>query len=252
MKQEISLSRKRLIFLSVVTLLLIGLITYSVYSLLMWRSYKNKTVDLSRTWIEKLDKVLPVVSSNSNFQTKVGNLREYIDGFEGFELCKTSSLTSWQRVISPVGSLIEQCQTEVAAINELVNKLNSVVSYLENEYALGDIFKNSTSLKSEQEEADWEASANIWKLVCTNIESLKVADEFIETKQTAKAAADGIYVAWQELLNAHKAEDRARFNGARSALVLSYDRLAEIQVVSEDRLNKLTDNLESTYQRLDN
>ncbi|MFA5392659.1 MAG: hypothetical protein WC306_03210 [Candidatus Paceibacterota bacterium] len=246
---KISLSRKRIILLSVTVFLLIGLITYSTHSFLTWRSYKGQFTDLSKIWVEKLDKVLLSVSSDNDSQVEINSFKKYIEEFKKSELCKISPLIAWQQIIPAAKLIVEQCQSKIVVINDLVDKLNDIVAYLENEYALSDIFKNVVSLKNESKEADWENSVSTWKTAHANVESLIVIDEFTEIKQAAQETTGNIYIAWQELLDSHKAGEQARFIKARSELMLNYDKLTVVKTISENQLDKLISDLEVTYKK---
>ncbi len=166
-------------------------------------------------------------------------------------LCTVNTLVGWQRFIAVQRNRERNCQTIINNFATFADKLKAATIYLESDQALAKLF-SVIPPEAELTEADWAGVSTGWHTVVSKVDALTVNASFRPTKQAAHAAAEKVDAAWQEVLAASVAKDKARYEQAQEQLVQSYRALGTIQDTDAVQLKALLDPLQSAYSGIIN
>lgn len=163
-------------------------------------------------------------------------------------LCRVNVFIAWQQFIEAFHNRETACQKVIDTAGAFDSLSKGAVGYLENEQALAGIMAAIPHDKSELAEGDWEAQATAWHDAVRKADELKVGANFTATKQSARETIGKIATAWQEVVTAHKAKDRGKYEAARAQLVLAYGSLGATSDVGTQQLKTLLEPLQPAYK----
>jgi len=163
-------------------------------------------------------------------------------------LCSVNNLVGWQRFIGALHNREKKCQEMMGAAATFAEKTKGAIGYLESEKALTAIISSIPSQKPELVESDWAAQAAAWHAAAGKVDTLAANANFAPVKQVAQITTKKIDAAWQEIIAANAAKDKARYLKAQSQLADSYGTLGDITGVSTKQLKTLLDPLQLAYK----
>lgn len=162
-------------------------------------------------------------------------------------LCKVNAIVAWQQFIKPLGEQTADCNAMITAAGSLNESLKKAILYLENEKSLADILDVVHGDKTELAEGDWNAQAAAWHMALEKTDKMMVSEAFAPTKKVARDTIKSIDDAWQAVMAAHKAKDKAAYIKAQTLLVQTYGALGNILDSNTKQLKTLLDPLQAQY-----
>jgi len=246
--QKIYTHRKVIIIIATILLVVGG---YALWSKYTWDEYEVEYGKWHTTTQDQLNTalMLPAVTEKERL-TKLGALKKASDGITSARtsLCNANILVSWQRIAPAFRDREEKCQRTVDTSVAFSQKMQAVITYLEQEQVLTGLISAIPVGKSELAEADWQAQAAAWHETASKVKTLPSNTDFAPTKQIAAETIVKVDVAWQEVVAAHGAKDKARYTKAQTQLADSYGSLDAIAVTGAKQLKILLDPLQAAYE----
>lgn len=242
--------RRGVIGVAIALLITLLFVLYIAWSMQAWATYKTTYTtwqyDL-RTDVDGTLK-LPVATQEGRLQ-KMSELRKVAETISSAEksLCSVHPAASWQHFISSLKTREEECKEYLQNATTFNQKLEVAIRYLENDQALAKIIASAPNSAEKIKDDAWEVQVTAWRNVGTNIEKLPVGTDFTPVKNSAKEAAKGIEAAWQGVIDAHKAKDKAKYEAAHTALTEAYNTLAAISTRGAEQFKPLAEALQAAY-----
>jgi hypothetical protein len=245
-------SSRRWVIGLIVTLLLLFASIYIWWSVSSWSGYENRYATFRQTEKKELQAALDMKTDTKDQRAaKLSALATSVKKLPSDDsLCGISSLIGWQRILAgELKKREEACYKVQSNLIALRGSLDKVVEYLESEHALAKLLA-VVPAGGEVSEAEWPKQAEAWTAVAKNIEGLQVSGEFDTVKTTTKSAVSAIVAAWNEVLAAHQAKDKARYLKATAALYTAFDGLETIPRSDTDKLRSLLQPVIEQYKKL--
>jgi hypothetical protein len=98
------------------------------------------------------------------------------------------------------------------------------------------------------DEKTWEASSKEWHGTAVAVKALKVDTVFNVTYASAESAINELDAAWQELLAAHTAQNKAQFMSAQSRVEKAYGGLTTLRDTNDHELQQLITEVNARYK----
>lgn len=238
------------LLIAVVGIVILG--GYVIWSCYAWNDY-NSTYRAWQVQVkQQFDEALVLSGkSQEEQQTKLQAFEQLTKTMATKDsICRASYFIAWQRIIPALADDENKCEVVKAHIYTLNEKLISVTAYLRNERMLGAILEPITKQASEQSEKSWESQAALWREIIAKVERLSVHTTFAPTKQAAHETAKQIEMVWQEVIVAHKAQDKSKYETSKTHLVQAYSGLGRISDISSKQIVDLYDALASAYKSI--
>lgn len=218
---------------------------YALFSWVTWQGYEGNYTQWQASIKSQTDEALWVKDPSTKLAA-LKNLSKTLIGAKD-TVCSAHVLIKWQEVLKSIKEREEKCQQALQRVSNLSKKLQATTQYLEEEKALGNVLTSVPHDKDRLPETDWQAQATAWHTAAQTGAKLSAHDSFSTTKQAAVATLQKIDAAWQEVLAAHTAKDKARFLQAQASLVQEYGGLGEITTISTNNFQALLDELQKAY-----
>ncbi len=236
------------IALAVFLAALVGL--YAWWSISSWNSYQTRYTALRTVTEQQLGKAIDMKIETTEQRkeklTALKNVAETLPTPSG-DICQVGFATAWQGFIEDLKKKKEECNKGQAVLITLRSSLDKVVVHLESDRTLATLL-SAAPVGGEIPEADWTKQRDAWSGVAVTVRELQSDNDFAPVKQVAIDRMGGMVAAWEEVLAAHQAKDKARYIKAASTLAQAFDNLAAISQASTGELQKRVKDLESAYQ----
>lgn len=164
-------------------------------------------------------------------------------------MCQVNPAVDWQNFVGNLREQKEKCNEAKAELVSIRGALDKVVEYLKSEHALAKAL-GTIPAGGEVVEGDWAKQRDGYKTVLKTVTDLSANGDFVSVKQTAVEKLTTVVAAWEEVLAAHGAKDKARYTKAAAALAASYDGIAAVGKTSSDHLQTLIKSFEENYAKL--
>lgn len=243
---------RRFIIGGCVFIAFIAFAAYGWWSNAAWNSYESRYVGMQQRINTQLTATFSLQSDTADEkQVKLAELSKLQTELGASNsLCSQNKLIDWQqRVIKEYAKRDERCREGQSLIASFEVRLRAVVEYLQNEHALAAMLAVGP-LQAEVSESEFEGQLQAWRSIAESIKNTRNADSFETVKQSAMDTTGNVVKAWEEVVVAHQAKDKARYTRANQELAASYDRLENITATSAKELVRTVDNLKEAYQNL--
>jgi flagellar biosynthesis chaperone FliJ len=236
-------SSKRLVIIIGSALLLVVLIVgYGVWSSVTWSNY-DKTYE---NWsvAAKKDLATSIQAKVSNDQQrlkKISQIRETVQGLDqsARTICQTNSLVNWQSFLGDLKKKQEECRKHQEKVTVFVEKMRPILTYLDDEQKVTKVLAGVPKNTEQLDEKTWEAQVAPLQNVLKAADGISVSSEALPLKEATQATLKENIAAWQELIAAHQAKDRSRYENAQVRLVKSYSSYGGLATISADQIGKL-------------
>jgi hypothetical protein len=131
----------------------------------------------------------------------------------------------------------------MTSATKLSGPLQKVIAYIRDDNKLAAILATAPQ-SGELADTTWEAQVISWQKMITDIEGTTVSPVFTSVKVLAVTRSVAVKDAWQAVIAAHQAKDKAKYLAAQDDLAHALDELNEITITSEKELMPLTAELE--------
>jgi len=226
------------------------LVAYTGYSLSSWRTLDKQTSDWQQSTRRLLDTMGSAKAGTAAEKTaSIERLRAVTTEIEKSRarLCDVPGLISWQTAAESAKRTLRDCQ-KVARSGELLKlSLEKLGKYLESEAAVARILESPGLLTDTADEKTWEATSNEWNGAAIAIKALKVDMVFKVTQAAALSAVNELDSAWQELLVAHKAQNKTQFTSAKGRVEKAYAGLVALNDTNDHEFQLLITEANTRY-----
>jgi hypothetical protein len=247
--------RRRIIIIASVVLVALLVAIYAFWSMNIWNSYKttyeswhkelrtsiNSTMALpAATPAERAKKVTAFQGTSSKIDTAKQSL------------CRTPGLITWQHAIYNLRQREEACTQIIGEADMFGKKMQATTNYLKSEQALASAIATALAAsEGKVTEETWGSQVATWQDASKAIAKISSAESlFVPLKTSATEKVTSIQTAWQDVIAAHTAKDKAKYSEAQTKLIAAYAALSSISTVNAEQLSKLTTPLESAYADL--
>ncbi len=234
---------------SAIFILLVG--GYALWSIHAWSGYKTTHETWHNTIKKDIHNALALSATNYDERSrKMSRLQHISTNITSAKssLCDVSGLFSWQRIISSIKTEREACDRNVTTADMFNIKMRQTISYLESEQSLGKIIA-PLMVQDKITEASWDSQPASWQAAADTIKKMSVNTTFAPVKTNAVDVTRSIQSAWQMLISAHKAKDKAKYLDAQSKLTQAYSGLPLLATKSTEHFNTIVKPLQDAYQR---
>ncbi|MBC7868967.1 hypothetical protein H7X69_02190 [Candidatus Saccharibacteria bacterium] len=243
-------TKKAWLVVGAATVLFVLALGYLLYSLQIWRNYEQDYQVWQTTTKNDLSTVLslPMTSSKEREQ-KLAKLKAIaVDlNTQQANMCRISPLTGWQANFNGIETVQKQCNTVTSKVKGFITELGVTTAYLTDERILANSLATLTSQPTQPDEKTWAQVAAVWHKFGVEITAMKPDVSFKSTNKVAVTVVTGIDTAWQELLAAHSAQNKARFVTAQAGLAAAYNTLGTITAENDKQLSLLDKKLSQAY-----
>lgn len=220
-------------------------------SVMAWESFEKGNLAWHDEMKERSKKVFSVTVKNQVEKAK--KQQEFDDLMTTIQSksdrCNFSPLFSWQQFIQVNKERMQKCQQLVSGVRTFGKSLSAVNDHLRSENNVAQIIRDAAQTNTEVDETKWPGVTKQWADAETKIQKLNVAGSFSATKDLAVSKAKSIQAAWNALIAANSAKDRAKYEEADAMLTQAYGTLDEITQSSEAKLLPLITKLEQAYSK---
>jgi len=244
--------RRRVIIIAAVTLVAVLIGAYAFWSVNTWGAYKTSYADWQKELRTSVDAAIALPVTTSSERTKklsaFKNISTEIDSAKQ-SLCRLPTMIGWQRVIGTLHEREEACNQVVGRAGAFGEKMKATVGYLESEQALASAIAAMVAASNDKlTEATWGSQVSIWQDGGKVIAKVALPTAtFKPIKADAIEKAKAVELAWQELIVAHEAKDKAKYVEAQGKLAAAYDGLAGVATASGQVLSTLATSLQTAY-----
>jgi hypothetical protein len=249
--------RRATIIVASAVLAVLLITAYGLWSINTWSSYRTTYQNWQKELRASVDAAvtLPVTTSaeRAKKMTAFKGVTDKIDTAKP-SLCHIPSVIAWQRIISDLRQREDACSHVIGEADLFNKKMQATVNYLKSEQALVTIIQAAlATYKEKVTEETWSSQMAVWKdasAAVAKISSTEPAFTPVKTEAVEKIRLVG--AAWQDLISAHAAKDKTKYNEAQSKLVEAYAALHSVSTTSTEQLAKLATSLQLAYQQLFN
>lgn len=235
-----------------IALVVLSVSLYVLWSVNTWNNYQTRFTGLQNNAQSTIKSALGLkVETSEERIKKVDALKAARDALpeDKDALCQVSPLVDWQNFVGNLREQKEKCSETKALLVDLRGALSKIIGYLDSEHALAKAL-SALPAGGEVAEGEWIKHRDGYMAVLKSVSDLQVSGDFASVKQTATERLTAAVAAWEEILAAHDAKDKARYTKAAAALAASYDGLSVIGATSTDRLQPLVNSFKEGYVKL--
>lgn len=228
-------------------LVVVGLGIYALWSKQTWAAYRPTYTQQHQDIKTELARVttakVTTPEERMRVLTSLERLTQKIE-LTDQTVCHIHALVSWQ---TKLGKELDEARTDcnamVQQVTQLQGPLKKVTTYTKDDNELAKIL---AAIPQPGELADdtWDKQIVVWQDAATAIEKLSVSTSFKPVKQSALTRINVVRDAWQAVIVANQAKDKAKYIAAQDGLARSLDGMNEISVVGEKELSGLVKELE--------
>lgn len=240
--------KKRFIIVGSLLSVIIATGVYVLWSKQVWDDYQPSYTQWHQSIKDDTDKAvaLPAASVEERTTALVAlkKVTQQI-GISQDKVCVMHPLVQWQqKLIAKLDEAQIACRKEVDKTTTFKTSLNAIVLYIEDDQELAKIMM---AIPQPDEVADdnWEKQVIAWDGAIKSTEKLSVSDSFKPTQQLAIAQMTKMKAAWQGVIAAHQAKDKAAYLTAQGALASAIDELDMIATTSQKTVADLSRQLEA-------
>lgn len=162
--------------------------------------------------------------------------------------CKVEPLYSWQQIISVNNDKMLSCKQLFDNPEKFANSLDEVTAHMKNAEQVAGIISKAAKAQDSVPEDEWAATQKQWADAEKSLSEMKIEKSFSKTKKLAVDKVHAIQIAWQKIIVANQAQDRAQYEQATQSLTTAYGGVKDIADSSNESLEPLIENLDKAYR----
>lgn len=240
-------SKKRLVIFVGIFLVLVLAVAYTLWSKQTWDAYRPTYTQQEQDIKTDLTTVATAKVTTAEERTKVlAHLVTLTDKIATTDqaVCHIHPFLAWQAKLGKALAAAQaDCSAMVSRVAQLQAPLKKVTTYTKNDNELAAILAGIPQT-GELADDTWDKQVLLWQDCASAIDKLSVGTDFVPVKQSALTKVSAVRDAWQAVIAAHQAKDKAKYVAAQGGLAQSLDGLNEISVTSEKELSGLVKELE--------
>lgn len=238
--------RKRIVIISIASLVIIALGIYGFISYTVWRDLDQESKQVASSLKTAVDKALGVEKETMSPLSEMKTLVSDFDAQYNAQ-CQTSPLFGWQTIIPQVKTINDECTRRFSHSLEFITSIKPLITFIENEQTASALL--SSVIEATRGPTDYTAASAAWKTVADSIE-LNDAGAFQSVADKTKEVASDISTAYTSLASAVKNEDKTAFDDAVTALDTAYATIVDISTLAASKRQALIDTLANAYDQL--
>lgn len=244
--------KKLAIITSTCVVVFIGVAVYGWLSVTSWSFVESQSVVARQEITASLKQAvaLPVSSSDERAKkvTAFQGIEEQIDSYQN--MCQISPLVQRQSAISSLRAKQDICQSTLKQLDTTRVSLSAVTDFLHDEQAVALLVATAGSLPGELNEGSWQDVAVKWHVLAEKLSALKVSAHFEPVHKRLITESAHMNASWQEVLAAHAAKDRARYEKAIDELSKSYGSFKDVTQLTTDTIMPLMREFQTNYDSI--
>jgi len=227
-------------------LILGGIIAWNILS---WADYEQKYTSWHSQLRTKTDVALALPAKTPSDREKKRSSLGALGGIinEGKSHCDRYKIIHWQQFIPQVKERIDACNQIRERSGRFAIDMNIVVGYLDAEQGITRVLAKGIATKLD--EGVMKQQPQVWLGIEKEVGVLDIPERFVPVRQLAVVKAAAVREAWQLLVAANDAKDRAKYEEATDKLAAAYGAFGEITDLSEKTFVPLVASLEKSYQQ---
>lgn len=236
---------KKWLLITLCGLLALATAGYVWWSIASWGGYEKRYSQKQQDIQQKFDSVwsLPADTVEQK-QVKLASLAGASAEIDKLapDFCKPSTLVAWQRYIHANATRERECMVIIKDAENFSAMVRPAVVFLQQAQGISKALAAAPS-QAEAPEGDFDAQLGAWRSVLSSVKGATASGKFEIVKQSTESSVDAIIRAWEEVIAAHAAKDKARYTKAVQGLAAAYDGLGEVSKVHTEQLNLLLDEI---------
>lgn len=228
-----------------VIVIISGLAAWSVYA---WQDYDQSYKAQYSTFHEQSKQALELpVGTADERSRKLTSLKGVIE--RDNLTCGMYQWLHFERFITAIDDKIKQCEQGVSRANNLVAGIREMVTFIEEEGKIIEIF-SSVAGSGDVDEGAWAGELGRWTKVVSDLEGMSVAASLNPIKDSAIKKAKGVKDGWSGVIVASEAKDRAKYESAVDQLGVAYGAVGEVSQVSQALFKDIVTRVEERSRAL--
>ncbi|MEO5950460.1 MAG: hypothetical protein ABIQ04_03340 [Candidatus Saccharimonadales bacterium] len=225
--------------------------SYIWWSFSAWAQFEDRYVSLRQNTATKFSDTLklPVGTADQKIK-KIAAFDELGKDITGQQnICEdVPGLIKWQHTVSAIKRYEDDCKSLLVKLGVLKTNITEMTGYIKDEQAVATLIQTaSTGSLAELDETTMQDTAAKWHTFSEKMKVLKVTTEFEPVLIDLRTKSDHLDACWQEVIAAHTAKDRARFEKARDELSRAYGSFKDSRQVSDKVSAEVQKTLEAQY-----
>lgn len=248
-RRFLRLHKRQAVIIGVILLALLAIGLYGAWSVASWRSYEQRSVQSVGNISDSLDRALKIEAADDAARlSKLKVLEETKTRIDNYKAeCQPGVLVAWQTSLEPARKQKEACDATAKLLEGLWGDLDKVIQFVRDELSVAAILR-PLKTSAELNEAEWHQIRDDWRSAAQKLGEVKVDDQYRRVYETTKERTVAVETAWTELLAAHEAKDRGRFEKAKDELMKAYGAFKAAAEDTDDNFRDLEQKLADSYR----
>lgn len=244
---------KRTIIMSSVLLFILVAVGYGLWSKSVWAEYEPSYTQWRQSVKTDVDRAvaLPIKTAKEREAALTAH-QEVVQRVTTTHQaqCDVPAWVGWQmRFIDSLQARQATCRAELDKVVQFKSALERVIAYLKDDVAIAKIIATIPQ-PDELADAEWPQQVETWGVIIQKTTNLTVSESFEPTKIELLARMSAIRTAWQKVIAASDANDRAAYVDAQKTLAAAYDDINELIMEGHtDSLTELLQPLPAAYNK---
>lgn len=241
---------KKLIIVSSIVVVFVGVVGgYCWWSLAGWNAVESQTRTAKQDMHHYLTGAVALPMSTADERAKkltaLETTSQRIESYKN--ICNVPVLVEWQRAIDTFKKQQDACRDTLAEFDRFKTSLKDITDYLYDDKTVAALVVTASTSSVDLDEASWPETAAKWHTLAEKIKPLKVSGRFEPVLKRITTEAEYMDASWQEVVAAHTAKDRARYEKAKDELSKSYGTFKDAVELSRSSIEPLLQDFQAKY-----
>lgn len=246
-RMRILRSKKRIAILIALLIVVISAGGYVLWSKQTWDAYQPAYTQQHQNLKNDINRLIQAPTASLEDRTAILNGLESVSrqsDVASQKQCQVHPVVAWQaKIWRSLDTAQINCTATMMSVAKLGSPLQKVTAYIRADNKLAAILATAPQ-SGESVDTTWEAQVTSWQKIATDIEGTTTSAAFSPVKTLAMTRTMAVKDAWQAVITAHQAKDKAKYLAAQDDLAHALDGLNAITITSEKELGPLTVELE--------
>lgn len=238
---------KRVLVITICSVLGILLITYGVLSYTTWHGIQQGSETASQNLKSSIDTSLGAETPTGTPEENIDSIIKEFEDKNGSTPCQVAWIYSWQTVFPGVKSLQEDCQDQYKTSLAVIDALQPLGQFLKDQKVAAQLV--SDTAESTAAPTDLSAAATTWSDLANSTE-LPSSPETTALVTLIKTTSTSISDAYKALATANSSEDKTSYDTAYSGLQTAYQGIAAFNTSAIEQQGSLTTTFTAAYDKL--
>lgn len=239
--------KRRVIIITSSIILVAAIATYAILSMNYWRTYSDRSYNITNYLYDKINLTLGESSSNTPVTQQMDTIISDFDKTYGKEPCTPAGFYSWQLVFSGLKDLENACAQRVKTSVAVIDAMTPVNEFLKAEPKASEVLKKAQDATADT--TDYTAASTVWGNVADSADISKdlsfknIRDQIISTSHA-------ISIAYANLATSSKNEDKDNFDIATADLSAAYGQIGGLKTNTQVERTNIIKVFTDAYKKL--